>query len=107
MTVTMDQVLRGVQSYYETEFCQKASGVDKFAAYFMLPVIPNIVKKKLDAFKGSPLVDDLINSDGLVEIDTVRERAAAAMQHCGSLDIMGFRLNVDDIDRLYESIRRS
>lgn len=107
MTVTTEQVLKGVQSYYEAEFCQKASGVDKFAAYFMLPSIPSIVQAKLEQFKGSPLANGLINADGLIELDEVRTRAAEAMKHCGAIDIMGFRLGVNDVDKLYEAIWRS
>ena len=35
--VTLDQIKRGVASYYEAEFCQKSTGLGKFAAYFMMP----------------------------------------------------------------------
>lgn len=107
MTVTADQIKKGAISYFETEICQKASGVDKFAAYFVLPSIPGIVQTKLDQFGGSPFANGLINPDGQVDLDAVRERALAAMQHCGSLDIMGFRLGPDDVESIYNSIRRA
>lgn len=107
MTVTMDQVKRGTQAYYETEFCQKATGMDKFAAYFMLPSVPSIVQSKLEQFKSTPLAAGLFNSDGLVDIDAVRERALTAMEHCGNVEVMGFRLGAADIDKLYDNIRRA
>ena len=107
MTVNMEQVKRGVQSYYEAEFCQKASGMDKFAAYFMLPSVPMIVQSKVEQFQRTPFAAGLIDADGLVEIDKVRERAISAMQHVGSLEVMGFRLGESDVDKLYEAIRRA
>lgn len=105
--VTMDQFVNGVMDYYEAEIAQKASGAGKFAAYFAMPSIPKIIREKTEKLRGSPLVDGLINPDGLIDIDAVRERAAQAMQHCGSLDIMGFRLGPSDVDMLYDRIRRA
>ena len=107
MTVSMEQLQRGITSYYESEFCQKSSGVDKFAAYFMLPSIPGIVAKKIDQFRNTPFAEGLINPDGLVDVDAVRERANTAMQHCGSLELMGFRLDTADVDKIYDFIRRA
>ena len=107
MTVNVDQIKKGVQSYYENEFCQKASGVDKFAAYFMLPSVPMLVQNKLEQFRATPYSVGMIDADGLVDLDSVRDRAISAMQHCGSLEVMGFRLGESDVDKLYEAIRRS
>ena len=107
MTVSMDQLINGIAAYYESEFCQKASGVDKFAAYFMLPSIPGIVRSKVEQFRTTPFAEGLVNQDGLVDIDAVRDRANTAMQHVGSLDLMGFRLGNADVDKLYDAIRRA
>lgn len=105
--VTIEQFTNGVLSYYESEIAQKAAGLGKFAAYFALPGIPKLIKEKADMLRGSPLADGLINADGLIDIDALRDRAAQAMQHCGSLDIMGFRLGPADVDLLYDRIRRA
>lgn len=107
MLVSMDQVQRGAANYFETEFCQKAAGIDKFAMYFALPSIPQLIAKKIEPLRGSPLAEGMINQDGLIEIDAVRDRAANAMQHCGTLEVMGFRLDANDVDKLYEAIRRA
>lgn len=105
--VTVDQIINGVLSYYETEIAQKATGAGKFAAYFAMPSIPNIVRTRVESFRGSPLAEGLINADGLVDLEAVRDRAAQAMQRCGSLDVMGFRLDSSDVDLLYDKIRRA
>ena len=105
--VTMDQFINGVLAYYETEIAQKATGVGKFAAYFAMPSIPRIIREKSDQLRSSALLADLINADGLIDLDAVRDRAAQAMQHCGSLDVLGFRLGPADVELLYDKIRRS
>lgn len=107
MTVNMDQIVKGVSTYYETELASKTSGVGQFAAFFILPSIPGIVRSKLQALTASPFAADMVTPDGLVDLDAVRNRAQTAMQKCGSVEVMGFRLNNDDISRLYEYIRRA
>ena len=107
MMVTLDQIQRGAVSYYESEIAQKANGFGQFAAYFFMPSIPAIIQDKINQFRDSPLADGLINADGLVDLDAVRDRAMGAMQHCGSLEIAGFRLNSDDVNKAYEAIRRA
>ena len=107
MMVTLDQIQNGVTSYYEREIAQKANGLGQFAAYFFMPSVPALIREKVESFKGSPLVNGLISPDGLVDLEAVRDRAADAMQHCGSIDVMGFRLNRSDIDSLYDYIRRA
>lgn len=105
--ITIDQFISGAMSYYETEICQKASGIGKFTAYFMMPSIPQMIRSRVDQLRGSPFLEGIMNPDGLIELDTLRDRANQAMQHCGSLDVMGFRLNQSDIDILYDKIRRA
>lgn len=105
--VTMDQFVNGVMDYYEAEIAQKASGAGKFAAYFAMPSIPRLIRERAEQLRSSPLLDGLMNADGLIDLEAVRDRAAQAMQHCGSLDIMGFRLGPSDVDMLYDRIRRA
>ncbi len=105
--VTLDQFQNGITAYYEHEIAQKASGIGQFGAYFFLPSLSNIVKGKIAGLRESPLAEGLISPDGLIDLEAVRDRAAAAMQHCGSIDIMGFRLDRSDVDSLYDYIRRA
>lgn len=105
--VTIDQISKGAAAYFETEFCQKATGAGKFAAYFMLPSVPGIVKGKFNQFRASPFLSDLINPDGLVDLEAAKARAAAAMQHTGSVDVAGFRLDASDVDKLYKYIKEA
>lgn len=105
--VTLDQIQNGITAYYEREIAQKANGLGQFAAYFFMPSVPELVHEKIAALRESPLANGLITPDGLVDLEAARDRATSAMQHCGSVDIMGFRLNKNDIDALYDYIRRA
>lgn len=107
MTVNADQIAKGVTAFYESELATKTSGIGQFTAYFILPSVPGIVRQKVAELAATPLANDLVNADGLIELELLRDRAQTAMQKCGSLEIMGFRLNSDDISKLYDYIRRS
>ena len=107
MNVNADQMARGVAMFYEAEIASKTSGIGKFTSYFVLPSIPEIVRKKVAEFSTSPLAEGLVNADGLIDLDMVRDRAQAAMQKCGSVEAMGFRLDANDISSLYDYIRRA
>ncbi len=105
--VTLEQVQNGVIAFYEHEMAQKANGLGQFAAYFFMPSVPSLIQEKINKLRESPLASGLMSPDGLIDLDAVRDRAAAAMQHCGNIDIMGFRLYNNDINALYDYIRRA
>ena len=107
MNARIDQIQRGAAMYFEEEICRKAVGPGQFLAYFALPSVPKIVEDKVRQFAASPLGADLVSEDGSIALDRVRDRAKDAMNNVGSLEIMGFRLNTDDVDSLYEYIRRA
>lgn len=107
MTVNIDQLKRGITAYAEAELCPKVSGIGQFAAYFLLPSVSNIVEAKFHEFQASPLMADLFTENGLLELDEARDRASAALEKVGSLQVMGFRLEPSDADSLYEYIRRA
>lgn len=107
MTVNADQIAKGATAYYEAELAAKTSGVSQFAAFFLLPSVPGMVKRKVAELAATPFAADLVNADGLVDLDAVRDRAQMAMAKCGSVELMGFRLNADDVSKLYDYIRRA
>lgn len=107
MMVTMDQIKRGAMAYYETEIAQKANGIGQFAAYFLIPAIPGIIDQKVTQLRDSPIGAMLFNADGLADLDKIKEYADNAMQHCGSVEISGFRLDTTDVQKAYDAIRRS
>ena len=102
--VTLDQIKRGVASYYEAEFCQKATGLGKFAAYFVMPSLPGIIDRYMGKLDGLPVLDGIKNADGLFDMEAAKDRAMTAMQHCGNVELMGYRLNADDVEKLYRHI---
>lgn len=94
-------------AYYETDIAQKANGVGQFAAYFFQPAVPLIIEQKVAQLRESPVGVLLFNADGLADIEKVKEYADNAMQHCGSVEIFGFRLDITDIQKAYDAIRRA
>ena len=107
MMVTQSQIIKGVSNYFEAEICQKASGLMQFGAYFMLPSISARVQAALTDPKVIPMLSDVINADGLYNLDEIKDRAAKAMKHCGRLEFYGLILNSEDVDLLYDYIKRA
>lgn len=107
MMVTIEQFERGILNYYESEIAQKATGIGQFAAYFLAPSIPNKVSKKVEELRKSGMVDDIINADGLIDIDLAHKRALDAFEHCKSIELFGFKFNASDANKLYEAIERA
>ena len=105
--VTQEQIIKGIANYYEVEICQKASGLMQFGAYFLLPSIPARAQSILSDPKVSPILSDLRNEDGLYDLEEVKKRASEAMRHVGRLEIYGVALNDDDVNMIYNYIKRS
>lgn len=105
--VNQEQIIKGICNYYEAEICKKASGLMQFGAYFLLPSIPARVQSLLADPKVSPILSDLRNEDGLYDLEEVKKRAAEAMRHVGRLEMYGLILNGDDVEMIYNYIKRS
>lgn len=104
--VNVDQIKNGIHDYATKELVPKASGLTKFGVYMALPSLDGMVDTYVDKFSNTPFADGIIDDDGYVDIDVLHERAKDAMTHCHHLDMLGFRFDADDIDRLYDAIMR-
>ena len=105
MYVNYDQLERGVMNFYEKELAQKASGVSQFAMYFLMASIPKKLRGYYDTVRQMGVVDDMINPDGLIDLDMARGRASEAMGKCNGFTLADFRFGAADVDRLYSYIQ--
>ncbi len=98
MTVSMDQVMRGVTNYFENEIGSKATGFKKFASYFVF----NSSKNKITA-----MIQPFVNDDNTVDIDALYGYAKEAYNHSGQFTVAGIIFNESDIDKLYNEVTRA
>jgi hypothetical protein len=56
--------------------------------------------------KGNPIMSDMFNENGDVDIDELYNTAKQAVRKSGQFTVYGVILNESDIDRMYNYIAR-
>ena len=87
MVVTVEQFQSGVIKYIDSYLAPKATGIQKFAIYFIAPSIPNLIASKVQEFKSNGMTSDLFDESGNIKLDEVYNRAQDAMKKSGKIYI--------------------
>lgn len=104
MVVTIEQMERGISNYMDCEIGRKASGVQKFGVYFMMPMVQSKVRSIVDTMRSDT---SMFDDSGNIDVDIVRERARSAMSRCGAIEIAGIRFNESDVDSIARYIQEA
>jgi len=105
--VNIEQVEKGIHSYAERELASKVNGLSRFAVYMVLPSVNRIVYDNYEKLRHNGIIADMLDDEGNIDIDMLRERAITAMEHVHSIEMYGFRFSKDDIDMLYDHITKA
>ena len=106
MFVNTQQVQIGVTNYIEQEIASKAVGFQKFATYFVLPKVNKVIEQYMIQLKDNPIVKDMFNENGDVNIDELYNMAKQAVRKSGQFAVYGVLLDESDIDKIYAYIVR-
>lgn len=105
MFVNTNQIQIGLTNFIDAEIGAKATGIQKFATYLMLPIINNKVANYVNSFKENEFTKDFFNTNGDVDLDALYNMAKQAIQKSGNFTVAGIIFNETDIDKLYSYIR--
>ena len=107
MVVTVEQFQAGIIKYIDSYLAPKATGLQKFAIYFMAPSIPNLVNSKVQEFKNNGMLSDLFDESGNIKLDDVYKRASEAMKHSGKvyIDKLNYFADEQDLQTIYNLIK--
>lgn len=105
MFVNTNQIQVGLTNFIEAEIGAKATGIQKFGTYFMLPIINNKVVNFVNSFKDNEFTRDFFNTNGDVDLDALYNMSKQAIQKSGQFTVAGIIFNESDIDKLYSYIR--
>jgi hypothetical protein len=105
MFVSLDKIQSGVINYVEMEIAAKATGVTKFATYFVMPRIHKMVESYVTSFAENPITSDLFDEYKNLNIDEVYNMAKEAIRKSGQFAFFGLIFNESDIDKLYDYIK--
>jgi hypothetical protein len=105
MFVNTEQIQLGTTNFIENEIAKKATGVNKFIIYFAMPIITKKINQYLEKFSSDPIMADMFDEHGKVDLDKVYNMAKGAVNKSGQFVYYGIVFNEDDIDKLYTSIK--
>ena len=103
MFVNTERIQIGVTNYIEQEVASKAVGVQKFITYFALP---KVIAHYMVQLKDNPIMKDMFNENGDVNVDEVYNIAKQAVRKSGQFAVYGVILDESDIDKIYAYITR-
>lgn len=103
MNITKEQMHRAVMVYLDSEIAQKASGLTKFATYFLISSLQDHPEKTVGLVIDNPIISmaDVVNADGTIKADELYRAARSAMEKCQSITLAGITFSVPDIDKIY------
>lgn len=107
MQVAIQQAEMAIMEYIEQEIARKATGVTKFATYFMIGAMQGKVSKIISSLQSNPIVGmlEVFTEDGHIHLDNVYSWAKTAMEKSGAVTVSGITFNSQDIDKLYETMK--
>lgn len=105
MFVNTEQIKIGVNNFIENELGKKATGFNKFAVYFMMPIIDKKIESYVNSFSQNELIKDMFDENGNVDLDRVYNMGKDAIRKSGQFQLYGIIFTETDIDKLYSSIR--
>ena len=105
MFVNTEQIKIGINNFIDNELGKKSSGFQKFAVYFAMPIISKKISQYVNKFSTDPIMSDMFDENGKVNLDMVYNMAKGAVSKSGQFVYYGIVFNEDDIDKLYTSIK--
>jgi hypothetical protein len=97
MLVTNKQIENGILAFVEKEIAAKATGFKKFAVYFIMPNLKNLIPEYMNKL--------MLTNTNDVDLDTLYNNAKIAIKKSGQFEFMGVIFNETDVDLLYRYIK--
>ena len=107
--INLNQVKTAINLYIENEIAGKATGMTKFLTYFVLGSMQNTFDKYIESIISNPLFasSDMYDSaTKQVDLDKLYAYAKTAMEKTGSISLYGMIFKPEDIDVLFNYMRR-
>lgn len=108
MIVTKEQLHQAIVTYADQEIAAKATGITKFATYFLISSLYNHPEKTVGVLLDNPLIrmTDVVTPEGNIKADDLYSAARSAMEKCVSITLAGITFTVPDVDKIYTLLQR-
>lgn len=107
MIISVDKAKNALIAYLENEIARKATGLQKFATYFVIGSISGKADKLLSGLQDNDVVKMLgvFDENGNIKLDEVYAAARQAMDKSQSVTIYGVTFNSEDVETLYRYMK--
>jgi hypothetical protein len=108
MKIAIQQAETAIMEFIEQEIARKATGLTKFATYFLMGAMQGKVPNIISNLQSNPIVSllDVFTEDGHIHLDNIYSWAKNAMERANAVTISGITFNSMDVDKLYEIMRQ-
>jgi hypothetical protein len=108
MVIPVQQAEMAIMEYIEQEIARKATGVTKFATYFLMGAMQGKIPHLISKLHDNPIVGmlDVFTEDGHIHLDNVYSWAKTAMEKSGAVTMSGITFNSQDVEKLYETMKQ-
>ena len=108
MKIAIQQAETAIMEFIEQEIARKATGLTKFATYFLMGAMQGKVPNIISNLQSNPIVSllDVFTEDGHIHLDNIYSWAKNAMERANSVTVSGITFNSMDVDKLYEIMRQ-
>lgn len=107
MVISADKAQTAIMQYLENEIARKATGLQKFASYFIIGSMSGKVDKIISKLQDNEVIKmlGLFDENGNIKLDEVYAAAKQAMNKSGTVTIYGVTFNSEDVETLYNYMR--
>ena len=105
MFVNAEQVKLGLTKFIDNEIGKKAVGFNKFATYFVMPIVESKIPQYIETFSNNMFTKDMFDKNKNIDIDKLYNYSKSAIQKSGQFVFADIIFTENDIDKLYNYIR--
>jgi hypothetical protein len=108
MKIAIQQAETAIMEFIEQEIARKATGLTKFATYFLMGAMQGKVPNIISNLQSNPIVAmiDVFDEDGHIHLDKIYSWAKNAMERANAVTISGITFNSMDVEKLYEIMKQ-
>lgn len=106
MKITMQDIPAIMAEYVDAQVAPQASGMQKFGVYSLLFVVNNKMQEIAQRYTPVMRMTGIMDEAGTIDIEYLHNMASEAMNHAGTVNLLGYVMDASDVESLYAIAQR-